>query len=293
VQNKICIIFNPAARGEKAKYLLTKLHSVVGEVPIKISQYPGDAEAKTEWAIEQGYDLIVAAGGDGTINEVVNGFNGREVTLGIIPLGTINVFAMELGLPRSIEKAWAIILEGNVKTIDLPKANDHPFVQLAGVGLDAKVLQVTHKDIRKNFGPLSYVFSVTKLLKEPQPLIEVKLKEGKRFFGSFLLVGNGKYYGGPFSVFPKARHDDGILDGCLFSRVSSTILLKCLFKSFFNKMPTDFEVTHFQSKQFQVSSPEEIPVELDGDFYGYTPVSFSCEQHKLKVIVPPTEKTTC
>ncbi|QSR89325.1 diacylglycerol/lipid kinase family protein [Methylacidiphilum caldifontis] len=290
MQNKICIIFNPAARGEKAKHLLSKLYTLVGDVPIKVSQYPGDAEAKTEWAIEQGYDLIVAAGGDGTINEVVNGFNGREVILGVIPLGTINVFAMELGLPRSIEKAWATILQGNIRAIDFPKANDQHFVQLAGVGLDAKVLQLTHWNVRKTLGPLSYLFTVAYLLKETQPSLQITLEEGSRLSGSFLLIGNGRYYGGPFAVFPKARLDDGLLDGYLFSRVSSTVLIKYWLRSFmgglYDEEESEGEVIRFQSRSFVVQSKEEVPVELDGDFYGHTPVSFSCEPQKLKVIVP-------
>ncbi|ACD82733.1 diacylglycerol/lipid kinase family protein [Candidatus Methylacidiphilum infernorum] len=290
MQNKICIVFNPAARGEKAKHLLSKLHALVGDVPIKVSQYPGDAEAKTEWAIEQGYDLIVAAGGDGTINEVVNGFNGREVILGVIPLGTVNVFAMELGLPRNIDQAWATILRGKIRVIDFPRANDQRFVQLAGVGLDAKVLQLTHKHVRKTLGPLSYLFTVVYLLKEPQPSLEVILEEGIRLKGSFLLVGNGRYYGGPFSVFPKANLDDGLLDCCLFTQLNSSLLVKQWLRSCMDKAFKDYEeeqeVIRFQSRQFVVQSSEEIPVELDGDFYGHTPVTFFCEPNKLKVIVP-------
>src|SRR3989442_855146 len=136
---RIFVILTPAARGEKSQRLRRFLESKRSDqVTLAPTQCTGDA---TRLAATAGdHDIVVAAGGDGTINEVVNGLRGAA--LGVLPLGTVNVFAHELNIPRKIEAAWAVIEGGHSRTIDLgcAEAGDarRLFVQLAGVGFDAR-----------------------------------------------------------------------------------------------------------------------------------------------------------
>ena len=126
-----------------------------------------DAGTPSIWrgsAVAEGFEQIVAAGGDGTIHEVVNGIAGSEAALGLMPMGTMNVFANELGLPANdLGRCWEIIRAEHTRLIDLPTANGKHFVQLAGVGLDAQVVKETSLTFKRNFGPLSYLISAAQI----------------------------------------------------------------------------------------------------------------------------------
>ncbi|CAB4243869.1 Diacylglycerol kinase [Methylacidimicrobium sp. AP8] len=285
--NRVCIIFNPAARGEKARRIFDRLRRAAGnDAVIRVTQFPGDAEAQTERALEHGYRTVVAAGGDGTVNEVVNGLNGAAATLGILPLGTINVFAMELGIPIQLEAAWAVIRRGKTRKVDLPRAGEQRFVQLAGVGLDAEILARTHWWTRKTFGPLSYLLTAVGLLGRPAPVLTVTIDEREEQHGRFLLVGNGRYYGGRFAVFPDAKLDDGLLDGCLFAELNAAAVARYV-QGVISRRHTRFsDVFYFQAKKLAVRSDRPVPVEVDGEIYGHTPCAFSLSPAALEVIVP-------
>lgn len=284
--NRICIIFNPAARGEKSRRLLDRLRRTVGDSVIRITQFPGDAEAQTERAIEQGYRMVIAAGGDGTVNEVVNGLNGTAATLGILPLGTINVFAMELGIPLQLERAWEIVRRGKTKKVDLPRVGEQRFVQLAGVGLDAEILARTNWWTRKTFGPMSYLLTAVSLFGRSAPPLTVTIDGKEKHQGRFLLVGNGRFYGGPFAVFPDAKLDDGLLDGCLFGEASAVAVARYV-QGVLSRRHTRFsDVFYFQAKTLDVQSDRPVPLEVDGELYGHTPCFFSLAPAELEVIVP-------
>ena len=132
--NRILIILNPAAKRERAAERLQRLGPLPPHVTLARTSRPAEARLLAAAAYEQGYTTVVAAGGDGTINEVVNGIAGRPVTLGVLPVGTMNVFAAELGLPDRLSEAWAVIEAGHTREIDLGIVNGQHFVQLAGVG---------------------------------------------------------------------------------------------------------------------------------------------------------------
>src|SRR6476646_2462282 len=136
----IVVILNPAAGNpETIRDWQERVESIVGRWPVRITSHAGDAEALARRAVEEGFGRVVAAGGDGTVNHVANGIAGSGATLGILPMGTVNVFAMELGLPANdLERCWEIIQGGNVRLVDLPSANGKYFVQLGGIGLDAQ-----------------------------------------------------------------------------------------------------------------------------------------------------------
>jgi diacylglycerol kinase (ATP) len=283
--SKTCIILNPAARSERARQAIAKLQTLARDAVFKLTEGPGDAEAQAERAVEQGYETIVAAGGDGTINEVVNGIDTAPVKLGLLPMGTVNVFAMELGIPFDLTKAWQVIREGRVRTIDLASANDHRFVQLSGIGLDAQIVEQTAWESKKALGPLSYLLTATQVVARKPPKLRVTT-EGHSVEGSFVLVGNGRFYGGPFQIFTEADIEDGLLDVCVFQQMNYIALMRYFRGVLFGVHTRFTDVKYFKARSLLVESDEKVPVEVDGELHGHLPCEFKVARRKLRVIVP-------
>ncbi len=282
--NRICIIVNPAARGTRPR--LERLKKLTRNVIIRMTRGPGDAEAQAERAVDQGYGIIVAAGGDGTINEVINGIGNAHVTLGILPMGTVNVLAMELGIPFDLVAAWKVIRNGNVRLIDEASANGHLFVQMAGIGLDAQIVERNNRDIKKVLGPLSYLLTATQVAAEKPPKLHVTSDEHPPVEGSFVLVGNGRLYGGPFSLFKEADMQDGMLDVCVFHHISYLSLIRYFRGTLFGSLASFTDVDYFKARHIQVTANRHVPIEADGELVGHAPVEFKVRRRKLRVIVP-------
>ena len=162
---RICVIFNPAARGNKARHFRRHLDEIGGLSALKATTAPGDARRLAAEAVGEGFDLIVAAGGDGTVNEVLNGLGDApdgfaRARLGVLPLGTVNVFARELKIPLRIEGAWDVLQRGRETRIDLPRVEfsangtrqQRYFVQLAGAGFDARAIELVDWSHKKKSG---------------------------------------------------------------------------------------------------------------------------------------------
>src|SRR5262245_20622564 len=152
---RTCVIFNPTARGEKARRFRKYLDEIGKESSLKQTASPGEARRLAAGAVEEGFEIIVAAGGDGTLNEVLNGIGDvprgfERARLGVLPLGTVNVFARELALPTRPDQAWEIIRRARETRIDLPSVEFSDkgtvqrryFAQLAGAGLDARAVEL-------------------------------------------------------------------------------------------------------------------------------------------------------
>lgn len=283
--NRTCIIINPEARGAKSR--LAKLQKIAKGVVIKLTSGPGDAEAQAERAVEQGYTTIVAAGGDGTINEVVNGIGtSTGVRLGILPMGTVNVFAMEMGIPFGLEAAWKIIRARHVRPVDLASANDHFFVQMAGIGFDAQVAKENSSAVKKVIGPLSYLLTTAKIAIAKPPRLHVST-QGKRVAeGSFVLVGNGRFYGGPFKVFQEADSQDGLLHVLVFRGSDPVSILRYLRGALFGSVSSFSDVHYFKTKTLTVEADREVPLEVDGEVVGHSPVKFAIKHRRLRVLAP-------
>jgi diacylglycerol kinase (ATP) len=247
----------------------------------------GDAEQLARVAVAEGFEQIVAAGGDGTIHEVVNGMADSDAALGLMPLGTMNVFANELGLPANdLGRCWEIIRAEHTRLIDLPTANEKHFVQLAGVGLDAQVVKETSLTFKRNFGPLSYLISAAQIARRRPPRLLIESEDALTEEGSFVLVGNGRLYGGPFPFFKHAVIDDGLFDVLVFKQLGYIELIKYLQNVIFTSDITTPEVEYFQTRRLRVSSAEDVPVELDGELVGGCPVEFQMRPRRLKVLAP-------
>src|SRR5271163_478809 len=263
----ILVIINPAARSERARALCRKIEHLSSRAYVRITNAPGEARALAEAAAGEGCERIVAAGGDGTINEVVNGIAGSRTALGLLPLGTMNVFATELGLPiGNLRKCWEVVEHGQVKPIDLLRANDRHFVQLAGIGFDAQIVAATSFDFKKTLGPLSYIISATQIASKKPPKLTVR--GGGTREGSFVMIGNGRYYGGPFVLFKSARIDDGLLDVLIFKNLGYLDIVRYFQAVMLGNHTALSDVEYFQAPQVRVTSTDPVPVEADGDVIG-------------------------
>ena len=215
--------FDATAKGDKARHFRRHLDEFAAGVALKPTQGPGDARRLATEAVTDGFDTVVAAGGDGTLNEVLNGIADApdgfaRARLAVLPLGTVNVFARELGLPLSLRRAWQAISAGRERRIDAPYA-EHAcgagprrryFAQMAGAGLDAQAISLVDWEMKKRISQFAYVLAGMKAMRGPHPAITVEA-DGRRVSGELVLVGNGRFYGGSLPVFPGARLDDGAM----------------------------------------------------------------------------------
>jgi YegS/Rv2252/BmrU family lipid kinase len=295
---RACVIFNPTARGEKARRFRRHLDAIGAESTLKLTAAAGDARRLAAEAVGDGFEVIVAAGGDGTLNEVLNGLGDApdgfaRARLGLLPLGTVNVFARELAIPTKLEAAWEAIRVGRETCIDLPSV-DHDangtrqrryFAQLAGAGLDARAIERVQWQLKKKLGPLAYIVAGLKALLGTQSKITAA---GGRHSatGELVLIGNGRLYGGQFRLFPKADLRDGLLDVCVFPRVNWFTLARCGPSLLLRRTLPASAVEVFQAESLTLSSPSPTPLEADGELIGHLPAAFSLERSRLRVIVP-------
>lgn len=285
--NNTVVILNPAANSDRALRARARVEALAHGCAICTTSGPGEAEILARHAVKEGFERVVAAGGDGTIHEVVNGLAGTETTLGLLPIGTVNVFAMELGIPsNNLDLCWNIIEGDNTRLIDLPSANDKYFVQLAGVGLDAQVVQETSASLKRNFGPLSYLISAAQVAARKPPRLVIESPDTTVEEGSFVLIGNGRRYGGPFPFFKQAVIDDGLLDVIIFKQLGYLDIINYLQKVFFSSEIRLPEIEYFQTAGIRVSSDQDVPVELDGELVGSCPVNFQMRERQLRVLAP-------
>ncbi len=289
---RIPVIFNPAARSTRAARQRAALESLEPAPELLLTRQPGDAEKLAERLAREGRALVVAAGGDGTVNEVLQGLcrAGRAcppasggAVLGVLPLGTMNVFSLELGQPgHDLAACWARIVGGGMREIDFWRANDLHFIQLAGVGVDAEIIRQTSWEAKKKLGPLSYVLSALRVLRRRPPLLRVAAPGEPDRFGSLALVGNGRHYGGPFPLFDRANPADGLLDVLVFHHVGPWELAQVARRLVTSGYSPSEDFEYFQAAEFVVDSPSRAPMELDGELRGETPVRF---QHAGRLAV--------
>ena len=282
------VILNPTAGSpETLRDWQDRVASIARGCPIRVTSHPGGAEALARRAVEDGFMRIVAAGGDGTVNHVANGIAGSDAALGLLPMGTVNVFAMELGLPsHNLRLCWDIIEGANVRLVDLPSANGKYFVQLAGVGLDAQVVKETSLALKRSFGPLSYLISAAQIAARQPPKLFVESENASVDEGSFVLIGNGRLYGGPFPFFKHARIDDGLFDVVVFKRLGYLEIIKYLQDVVFSSDIRVPEIEYFQTRRLRVTSEQDVPMEIDGELAGNCPVDFQVQEKALRVLAP-------
>ena len=282
------VILNPTAGSpEHIRSWQERIESLAGNCPVRVTAHSGEADALARRAVEAGFTRIVAAGGDGTVSQVANGLVGSNATLGVLPIGSVNVFAMELGLPfHNLQRCWDIIEDTHIRLVDLPSANGKYFVQLGGVGLDAQVVKETSLAFKRSFGPLSYLISAAQIAARQPPRLFIESENASVAEGSFVLIGNGRLYGGPFPFFKHALIDDGLFDVVVFKRLGYLEIIKYLQDVVFSSDIRVPEIEYFQTRQLRITSEEDVPVELDGELAGNCPVMFQIQEKALRVLAP-------
>ena len=284
---KVLVILNPAAKSDSARDLKGKIEALSPRIIVRMTSAAGDARSLARIALEEGFSTIVAAGGDGTVNEVANGVAGSDARFGILPVGTMNVFASELGIPQNnLPAAWKVIADGCLRELDLPMANASHFVQLAGIGLDAEVVRLTTPESKKSLGPVSYLLTLALAAAARPPTVVLDPVDSHRREGSFVLIGNGRLYGGPFVLFKDARPDDGLLDVLVFKNQSHWDVVRYFQAIAFGNHPDLPDVESFQTKSMNVHSSVSVPVELDGELADVLPCMFGFSPKKFFVIAP-------
>jgi len=295
---RTCIIFNPTAKGEKARRFHRHLAEVGAQCALRETAAVEDARRLASEAVREGFEQVVAAGGDGTLNEVLNGIADvpgglEQVRLGLLPLGTVNVFAREMGIPARFEQAWQTLKTGHDTRIDLPMfeyrrggaVTRRYFAQLAGAGLDARAIERVEWQLKRRVGPLAYVVAGLKALAEPPARITVS--DGQQTVsGALVLLGNGRRYGGEFKLFPKADLRDGLVDVCVFPRANWWTLLRVSPSLLLRRRLPRNAAQSFQTASLQLSSNGPTPLEVDGEAVGHLPAELGVKRCALRIVVP-------
>lgn len=279
---KTQVILNPAADHGRAQQLREQIMSWAneyGQVDLVATREPGDGRQLAEAAVDDGYELVVAAGGDGTVHEVINGLvhGGRALaSLGVIPIGSGNDFAFGLGLVTEPKIAIRRLFTGEPRNIDLARIeDDHGRYVLAnngiGIGFDATV-NIQSRTITRVHGFAMYTLAAlrTIALYYQTPHMEIRFDEEKVDQEALLLaIGLGPRVGGGFHLTPDAVHDDGQLDSCLVNPVGRATMLMMLTRVMKGTHVTSKHVTMRRNRYIDVISNMPLPIHVDGEIFAY------------------------
>ncbi len=247
------------------------------QVELTPTSGPGDGCRLAREAAEAGYDLVVAAGGDGTINDVINGLAGSDTALATLPLGTMNVWARELRLPLQPRAAATAMLSWQVRPIDLGRADDRYFLLMAGIGFDAAITAGVRADEKRRLGALAYVLrGIEQALRVRGSRTRMQI-DGRMINARVLMVvvGNSQLYGGLVKITHRASIDDGLLDVCVIRGDNGISALRHLIAILRRRYSHDPEIEYYRARTVQVSARPRLPVQVDGDAIGQTPMTFT------------------
>lgn len=295
---KVKLIYNPYSGQiwSKFKPELVKdyLENNGWSVDISATNSPNDATRIAKLAVESSYDIVIAAGGDGTINEVIQGLAGSKTALAILPAGTTNVLARELNIPLNLKKALEIIPKGETVSIDLGIVNNRYFILMAGIGFDARLIDEVDSNLKKYTGLLAFAarspFTVFSL-KKSNMIINIWDNNGKKKkikTNSYqALITNAPTYAMSLRVSHTAKYNDGLLDLDIFNSDKIVDFAWRLFSiAFFTKKAsTNIRETH-QFKKMTIKTEPPMRIQVDGDLHGMTPAYIEIKPKSLRIIKP-------
>lgn len=293
------LIANPrAGRWTPAAWLdeaLDLLRAAGWTVTRADTEKPGQAVELARQAAMAGYEAVIAAGGDGTLNEVINGVVGTPTAVGFLPIGTMNVWAREVGIPlpniwQHLRGATRALLEGIVRAIDVGRAGARYFILSAGVGLDAQVAAqaADSPDWIRVVQPLEFV---------PPAVASALTFHGERLTITIdgtevhrealqVLIANTALYTGFVRIATAARLDDGLLDVCIFGGRGLPSTLRHSTQVLLGLHQGDPAFEYYQGRRIQVTSPTPWPVHVDAEPCGHTPMAFECVPGGVQMIMP-------
>ncbi|MEH7385875.1 diacylglycerol kinase [Bacillus sp. JJ1521] len=287
------IIYNPTSGRELFKRnlpeVLERLERAGFETSCHATTGAGDATKAARIAVERKYDLVIAAGGDGTINEVVNGLAEQEYrpTLGIIPVGTTNDFARAIGVPRNIDGACDVIIEGNSVPIDIGRINDRYFINIAGGGRLTELTYEVPSKLKTMLGQLAYYLKGMEMLPSIRPT-EVSIEyDGKLFEGEIMLflVSLTNSVGGFEKLAPDSSLNDGLFDLLILKKVNLADFIRVATLAIRGEHINDSHVIYTKANRVKVNPTEKMQINLDGEYGGLLPGEFVNLYKHINVLV--------
>lgn len=295
-QRRACLIFNPIAGQSNPQQDLENIRSILESeltLDIRTTTPELDADQLAKEAIEQGCEMIIASGGDGTVSAVAAATVATEIPLGIIPRGTANAFANALGIPTNLEQACETILDGTVRVVDAADCNGTPMILLAGIGFEAETVSRADREYKNQFGTLAYVLAGLQELSELEPF-STQLETDDKIItvqAAAVTVANVAPATSVLAQGPQELvADDGLLDVTIVSPSDSlaafgaaiNLLQSALQGESVNRADTGY----LRTKQIKIVTSPPQKVVLDGEVIGETPVEIKCLPGGLKVLVP-------
>lgn len=270
---------------------LSHLKSLGLDVELKLTTRPHEATEIAARAGRNGSSDVIVAGGDGTINEVIQGLAGTKARLGIIPRGTANVLARELGLPLDEEQAALIAARGKSRRIHLGLAIDETtnvsrhFALMAGIGLDASIVRRVQPSLKKRIGKGAFWVSGLSHLASWSPHPFTLEIDGREYTATFAAIGKGSRYGGDLAITPGAQLDQPEFEVCIIETSSRFRYLRLLSYAVREGMPRDNSAVQFV-KTTRILARGNAQVQIDGELIGGLPMRFEIAPASLEVIVP-------
>jgi len=283
MRHSAAIIINPVSgRGQtlkKAEKALRYLETAGVNIHFLPTLYQGHGHFLAKEHASQ-VEVLISVGGDGTLNEVINGLleSDADIPIAIIPAGTANVVAQELNIPNDLESQIRIAVEGPIRKLDLGMADHRPFIMAAGIGPDAEIVtRIAQKRDRKGISKLNYIApTYHTIFHYTYPTMRI-IVDGKMAdeTATFTIVGNCSLYGGHFHPFRNADPTDRLLDVCAMHMKKPADWLPYARYGLLGRFSTCPDMTHYQGREIQVLALDPIKVQIDGDPAGRLPMNFS------------------
>jgi len=292
------IIVNPASGSfprhtHRLDETLAFLRRQDWRVDLQITKEPGDAQRFAREAVAKKIDVVISVGGDGTINEIIQELAGTETALGVLPCGTVNIWARETGIPLDDAGARGVLVHGQTRHIDLGYVNGRYFLLMAGIGFDGEVVHAVERKPIKRLGVIGYLLAGTWLI-PGYPSFHAQLDiDGRKVRTRALqiIIGNTQLYGGAIKYTWQAKCDDGLLDVCIV-RQRSMVGRIVVFMDFLLRRDQRRQwVRYYTCTSVKIRTRQPIAIQVDGDIAGHTPkgykyLAFNVVPGALKVVVP-------
>jgi YegS/Rv2252/BmrU family lipid kinase len=286
----IRVIYNPVA-GPKMVRKIGSVREILstGKTPFEIRETagPGDAVLLAREAAHAGMEAAIAVGGDGTVNEVVNGLAGSTTRLLVVPHGTGNVFADEVGLPESVEGCLSLLSAGKTISARLAKAGERHFLLLASAGFDAEVLERMGARGKHYLGIGAYFLAGAVHLLRQQPSLWVELPGKERMEVQAAIVCRGKKYGGGVIMAPSGNLEGDTLQVVALRRLGRLSILRFTWNVLRGKHAGSPDVLIQETTSVLVRSRIPSAAQVDGEYLGALPVRFEMTNVSVQVVVPP------
>lgn len=295
---KVTIIYNPTAgsanRLNRPARLVWQLTRQGHDIAFYTTKCAGDATRLAQQAVAEGCDVVVGMGGDGTLNEIIQGLAGSEVALAAYPSGTTNVWCQQVRMPINPRRAADVISGGQRRRIDLGRANDRYFLLMVGIGLDGEITEAIDHDLKKRLGKLAYAVAALRLVNFRGTDVTITLDNGDeptrklKLRTSLIIITNAERYA-TIKLAREAQVDDGQLELLVFEGSKLWSKLARTVSVLTSRSEHDMKIVRYRMQHAHIASDPPVAAQLDGDpagRVGSQPINIECVPAALRVIVP-------